>query len=264
MRSALAVLVAVLLLVAGASLAGFASAQEKPPDGTTLSTTSTGLSTTTDVAPPAPPPADMPFETFRERRVAKRHNANRIRYAKGYRKTHAFRLAHREVKPWHRGENIAYWQSKVDQAKSLPRAGAFGHRWRWYEGHPERGWGFYERAAGVMARRVFGASAASWAISCSRSEGHGMMVWNGGYFDPYLTQAPGPAPGGSSTAYGPMQFMSGTLYGSVDGAFYYARHRGFKGLPNKYKRWNSNIAQALTAAYIYTKGGTSAWTGASC
>jgi hypothetical protein len=235
-------------------------------DGTTATVGGETITVPPDVTvelPPTHPPADMTLSEFRERRVHLRQKTNEIRYRKGYHPVHKFRLQHREVKPWLRAENLAYWRSKVDQAQSWRIVGWHGHRWRWYEGKPARGWGFYERAS-IIGRYVFGSSAASWTIGCSRSEGHGMMVWNGGYFDPFLRYYPGPGPGGASTAYGPMQFMYSTMMGSVDGAFSIARHRGVRHLPNRYKHWNSNIGQFLTAAYMYTKGGTGHWTGASC
>lgn len=258
MRTRLIVLLCVLAAVAGSALAGVQSAVAEDPPTTTGETT---VPTTTEEA--GPPPADMPLALFRERRSAKVHHVNAIRYEKGRRPNVRPRHPAREIRPWRRSEVLAGWRARIDRQKSWPRVGVYGHRWRWYEGHPERGWGFYERATKLVAV-VWGSGAKSWTISCSRSEGHGMMVWNGGYFDPYLRYGHGPGPGGASTAYGPMQFMESTLYSNVDGAFSVARHNGVPGLPRRYKDWNSNIGQALAAGYMWSKGGTSAWTGANC
>lgn len=88
-----------------------------------------------------------------------------------------------------------------------------------------------------------------WLIDCSSSEGgHGRFVMNHG----------------GSGAGGWMQFMSGTFYGNVDGAFREARRLGVA-VPTAARSWQSPLGQAITAAWMrhhhYDSG---QWTGASC
>ena len=110
-------------------------------------------------------------------------------------------------------------------------------------------WSTYERNfhnALTLAARTYGVSW-SWLHNCGHSEGSDRMVWNHG----------------GSGAFGPMQFMRGTFYGNVDAAWRFAWRRGVK-VPTSYKRWNSNIGQAMTAAYMFRIGQSGHWVGAGC
>lgn len=88
-----------------------------------------------------------------------------------------------------------------------------------------------------------------WLDSCSSSEGgHGAWVPNR-----Y-----------GSGAGGWMQFMSGTFYGNVDGAFAEATARGYP-IPASARSWHSELGQAVTAAWMRYHGKDAGqWTGARC
>lgn len=97
-----------------------------------------------------------------------------------------------------------------------------------------------------LASSTFGVSY-GWLHSCDHSEGSDRFVYNRG----------------GSGAYGPMQFMSGTFYSNVGAAFAYARMRGVA-VPSQYARWDSDIGQAFTAAWMFKIGQSGQWTGAGC
>lgn len=67
-----------------------------------------------------------------------------------------------------------------------------------------------------------------------------------------------------SGASGPMQFMSSTFYGNVDGAIAEVRRRGHSFL-GKWRSWSSYAGQGLTAAWMRWRGTDHGqWTGARC
>lgn len=107
------------------------------------------------------------------------------------------------------------------------------------------------------ASEAFGVSF-HWLHDCGHSEGSDRMVWNGGIVDPNLTYYPRPS--NSSGAYGPMQFMEGTFYWMANAAWKELRVK----IPAEYRRWNSNLGQALAAAWGFRNGHSSHWTGANC
>lgn len=90
----------------------------------------------------------------------------------------------------------------------------------------------------------------NWLHACAKSEGHieGRRT-PGGPIDPFIMNH------GGSGAGGWMQFMHPTFYG------YVGRTSGY---PSKYKKWNSKVGQAYTAAYIFKTEGSRQWTGAGC
>lgn len=88
----------------------------------------------------------------------------------------------------------------------------------------------------------------SWLHSCASSEG-GFREWI-----PNHT---------GSKAGGWMQFMSGTFYSNVGTAFRIAKQRGYN-IPSQYENWYSRLGQAVTAAYMFSIGQSSQWTGAGC
>jgi hypothetical protein len=137
MRTASAVLLAVVLAVAGAALAGLASAQ-----GTTSeqSTESTGLSTTSTVVAVDACPAlagvqeegavreaycrhgypPMTLSDFRERRAEKKNHVNHIREWRGYYRNVHVRHAAQEIRFWRRDEALAGWRARVERTKAKP------------------------------------------------------------------------------------------------------------------------------------------------
>ena len=232
-------LIALSLILAAGCFFGITATSRAQETGSTENTTTVLPGTTTNVVPTTPPP-DMGFWEFRSRRTYLRGKTNDIRYSKGYHKVHKFRLWHREVKPWNRKENLAYWRSKVDQAQGFHIRGWHGHRWSHYDKD-------FHRALRLTVGTIGGSY--DHLHSCGHSEGSDAMVWNRA----------------GSGAFGPMQFMRSTFYGNVDGAFEVARQRGARKLPSRYKRWDSNIGQAMTAGWMFLKDpSASAWTGANC
>lgn len=101
----------------------------------------------------------------------------------------------------------------------------------------------------------------SWLHTCDHSEGSDRMVWNGGIVDPNLSYYPRPS--GSSGAYGPMQFMEGTFSGFSRHGWDALKARGIK-VPQGYRRWNSNLGQAIAAAWGFRNGLSYHWVGRGC
>jgi hypothetical protein len=88
-----------------------------------------------------------------------------------------------------------------------------------------------------FAGPIFGVSINRLHYRVSREGGHGAWVPNrygsgaGGWF----------------------QFMSGTFYAYVHGAFRAAARRGYY-IPDKFKSWYSPLGQAVTASYMFYLG----------
>jgi len=82
-----------------------------------------------------------------------------------------------------------------------------------------------------------------WLHACAHSEGHSHGS------DPFIMNH------GGSGAGGWMQFMRPTFNGYVGWTSRY---------PAKYRKWNSKVGQAYTAAYIFKTEGSGQWTGAGC
>lgn len=150
LRVTSAILVAIVL-----GLAGVALAQTSTSEGTGTSTLSTTTGTTTAVDP-CPP--DMSLATFRDPRVARRQHANAIRHRKFRGPTHPFRVAHRDVRPCRRGENLGYWGRKVRRARALSPHPLAARAAYWYKTSGaacvkgnEAGWaqGSYATSGGV-------------------------------------------------------------------------------------------------------------------
>jgi hypothetical protein len=141
-------------------------------------------------------------------------------------------------KPASRILYVHYWWHVWIQRHKRAHEIAKAPCWSQYESH------FHN--ALTLASRTYGVSY-SWLHNCGHSEGSDRMVWNHG----------------GSGAFGPMQFMRGTFYGNVGSAWSYAWSRGVR-VPTSYKRWNSNLGQAMTAAYMFRIGQSGQWTGAGC
>jgi len=88
----------------------------------------------------------------------------------------------------------------------------------------------------------------SWLLSCSASEG-GWGRW--------VPNIQGSGAGGN------LQFMSGTFYAYVGVAFADARRRGLHLQPEA-RSWYSPLGQAVTGAYMLSRGLKSHWVGHGC
>lgn len=123
------------------------------------------------------------------------------------------------------------------------------------------------------ASRVFGVSYL-WLHACNHSEG--------GHVATLRLRASlrtGAQPGWNTTgsyAFGPMQFMLsskpaplrwpfrwGTFGSYMYAAFADARRRGTP-VPTRFRRPDSNLGQAVVAAYMFARGHSGQWTGAGC
>lgn len=96
---------------------------------------------------------------------------------------------------------------------------------------------------------------AAWVRNCSSSEG----ASPDGLRAARLTMNRD-----GSGAGGPMQFMVGTFFSNVDGAFAEARRRG-AAVPHSWRSWSSYAGQAITAAWMRWRGTDHGqWEGANC
>lgn len=86
-----------------------------------------------------------------------------------------------------------------------------------------------------------------WLRTCNLHEGGDRMVWNHE----------------GSKAFGPMQFMSGTFWAHVHRAFSAAKARR-RPVPFRFKRWDSYVGQAVTAAWMFATGRSYHWSGYGC
>jgi hypothetical protein len=158
-----------------------------------------------------------------------RAEANDLRRAMGERPwlTRRYEITRPYLRPWLH----ELWQGRWREARA-----DWNRYYRSWEAQ-ERDW----HLALSRAAARFGVSY-SWLHACNHSEGGHAFVWN--------RQGSG--------AFGPMQFMSGTLYAYVDDA------RRAAGFPVRYARWDSYVGQAYTAAYMFSRGLSSHWTGSGC
>jgi len=130
---------------------------------------------------------------------------------------------------WHKEANT---QRRLTQAY-LRHLRAVDREWAYQDRHIHR--------AIRAAAKKYGVSY-SWLHACAHSEG----LRDGG--EPWVMNTSGSGAGGW------FQFMESTLYGNV-------KHVD---IPRRYKRWNSKVGQAYTAAYMFKIGQSGQWTGPGC
>lgn len=122
-----------------------------------------------------------------------------------------------------------------------------------------------------VASATFGVSEA-WLRACNRDEGGNVARWK---LAVSLRRGYGPGWNNrGSSAFGPFQFMLddrppdhsgewGTFGRYDDAAFRAARARRVN-VPMRFKRPDSFVGQALTAAYMFKTGEADQWQGAGC
>ena len=151
-------------------------------------------------------------------------------------------INHPKWRPWIRD----HWQARYEKARAQYRV------WQKSAARWERLDRDIHRAT-AFAADLFGVSYA-WLHACMHSEG-GHHGW----------------PPNWAGAGGPFQFLSGTFKGmSVPtwpelkpGSFTAARNKGAP-VPLKYRNWYSDLGQALTAAYAFSRGYSYHWYGSGC
>lgn len=182
------------------------------------------------------PPADMTKAKFKRLRyywhskVESRRWRKCVHHAGDYSNTAA------EVKPWFRQEAVNYWHKRAVFWKA--------HSWCWERLNTGNFDWMLERAA-----KKFNVSY-SWIHNCAHDEGDT-------HYRGFIMNSRGSGAGGW------MQFMSGTFYDNVGSAFLVIRGKGMP-VPLKFKYWTSKVGQAVTASYMFYRGWSSQWTGASC